>query len=429
MNGLRLRKRFQTHRLGVFCLGIVLLFGIVGLFAPFFASNKPLMVWYNGTLYFPLFRYLLYHGFYTKWLDIFFNVLALLVPFWLLLGRFVVLPACLLLLLFPVKDPAFQPSTASTLDWQAEWNQSSAYTRLNLLLNRVRNQRQNEHLLRYAPDYARVSVKRWLTQAVQRKKSDLLRSGVSPDQLPPQSQLEEKVLQETAPEVIEEITALPTLWNQERLFVLERLKWGDQEEQTYWLEREQFLQSEVEKVGFALWPLLSHFHWEEDAGGNELLNQQVAWWDLTRINRKDLIAALIFGVRISLTVGILAVSLALLIGVPIGAFAGYFGGKWDITVSRLLEIWEAMPTFFMLLMIVAITQSKTIFLVIAVIGFFGWTSFSRYIRAEFFKQRNLPYVEACHSMGFSNRYIMFHHLLPNAIPPVLTLLPFSIMGA
>ena len=176
-------------------------------------------------------------------------------------------------------------------------------------------------------------------------------------------------------------------------------------------------------------PLLSHFHWEDDAGGDQSLNQIVPWWELTRINHKDLLAALIFGVRISLIVGLAAVALALVIGIPIGALAGYYGGKLDILVSRLLEIWEAMPTFFMLLMVVAITQSKSIFIVIGVIGFFGWTGFSRYIRGEFFKQRNLPYVEACHALGFRNSYIIFSHILPNAIPPVLTLLPFAIMGA
>jgi peptide/nickel transport system permease protein len=88
-----------------------------------------------------------------------------------------------------------------------------------------------------------------------------------------------------------------------------------------------------------------------------------------------------------------------------------------------------MPTFFMLLLVVAITQSKSIFLVVAVIGLFSWPNFSRYIRGEFFKQRNLPYVEACHALGFRNPYIMFSHILPNAIPPLLTLLPFAVMGA
>lgn len=176
-------------------------------------------------------------------------------------------------------------------------------------------------------------------------------------------------------------------------------------------------------------PLLSHYHWEDDAGGQQLLNQYLPWWQITRINRKDLLAALIFGIRISMVVGIAAVAIALAIGIPVGALAGFYGGRADIVVSRLLEIWEAMPAFFMLLMVVALMQSKSIFLVIAVIGLFGWTQFSRYIRGEFFKQRHLPYTEACKALGFRDGYIIYRHILPNAIPPVLTLLPFAIMGA
>lgn len=174
---------------------------------------------------------------------------------------------------------------------------------------------------------------------------------------------------------------------------------------------------------------LSSFHWEEDAGGSQHLNQAVSWQDVTRMNRKNLFAALIFGIRVSLMVGILSVGISLIIALPIGSLAGFYAGTFDLIVCRLLEVWEAMPTFFMLLMVVAITQSKSVFLVIAIIGFFGWTGFTRYLRGEFLKQRNLPYVEACRALGYSDMHTIFKHILPNAIPPLLTLLPFSIMGA
>ena len=88
-----------------------------------------------------------------------------------------------------------------------------------------------------------------------------------------------------------------------------------------------------------------------------------------------------------------------------------------------------MPTFFMLLLIVAITQSKSLFLIMGVLGIFGWTGFGRFIRGEALKQRNLPYVLACKNLGFRHPRIMFSHILPNAIPPILTLLPFSMMAA
>ncbi len=197
----------------------------------------------------------------------------------------------------------------------------------------------------------------------------------------------------------------------------------------YLHDRRAWLDRQVQELHFKIMPLIRPFHWEDDAGGDQGLNRFVSWWDLTRINRKDMVAALIFGVRISLSVGILAIGLALLIGIPIGSLSGYYGGKIDLIAYRLIEIWESMPTFFMLLMVVAFLQSKSIFLVIAVIGFFGWTGFSRFVRGEFFRQKQLLYVEACRAMGFRDTTIMFSHLLPNAIPPLLTLVPFAIMGA
>jgi peptide/nickel transport system permease protein len=242
---------------------------------------------------------------------------------------------------------------------------------------------------------------------------------------------------------------IPTLWQQsqdnalaavarreEQLKMLEREPIKNQQqiarvqaEIDYAHDRELWLEEQQKLIHYDVMPLIRPFHWEDDAGGEQSLNRYLPFWELTRVNRKDLVAALIFGVRISLVVGTLAVSLAMFIGLPIGAFAGFYGGKTDIIMSRLLEVWESMPAFFMLLMIVAIMQSKSIFLIVAVIGVFGWTTFSRYLRGEFLKQRNLPYVEACRAMGFGDMRIITTHIFPNAIPPVLTLLPFAIMAA
>lgn len=236
---------------------------------------------------------------------------------------------------------------------------------------------------------------------------------------------------------------MPTLWQEEHnneelemarfkqnsLNTVPKLQKEALASMEYFRERRAWLNSESLKLHHEIMPLIRPFHFEDDAGGSPSLNNLLPFFELTRINRKDLFAALIFGIRISLVVGVLSVALGLIIGLPIGAFAGYYGGSFDIIVSRMLEIWEAMPTFFMLLMIVAITQSKSIFLIIGVIGMFGWTGFSRYLRGEFFKQRNLPYVEACKAQGFSDYRIIFSHIFPNAISPVLTLLPFVIMGA
>lgn len=421
-------RQFKKHHLGYFSFIVVLIFGFVGIYAPFFASSKPIAVNYGGEWFFPLFRYLLYPGFYTKRLDLFFNLMIYTFPlallfFYTMKGKlrfFLILAAvagqigAFFYFAFSTpKDPAADPLKIKEYieaqkknplpDWNLQLKYMTPYEKLNLILKNKLRQEQQYRLSRYSVEYALYATSHGLKKEM-------------PTLWQFQQERENNKFQS-----LEKTMQAATPGSQTFKYAEASLN--------YILDRNQWIQEEQAKISWQVMPLLSHFHWEEDAGGGMALNQVVDWWNLTRINRKDLLAALIFGVRISLVVGIIAVAISLAIGIPVGAFSGYFGGNLDIVVSRLMEIWESMPTFFMLLLVVAIAQSKTIFLVIAVIGIFSWPSFSRYIRGEFFKQRNLPYIEACRSLGFRNGFIIFSHILPNAIPPLLTLLPFAIMGA
>lgn len=398
-------RQFKKKKTGLMGLVVVILFSLIAVFAPFLASSKPLFVYYDGQMYFPLFRYLLFNGFYTKNLDLFFNLLIFTLPPALvmafifrksaavvknILGVFAFFQGFLFItfLLFPLKNPASDVSL--TRQRQQALAQGSV-------------QKTWGFDLRYMNDYAKLNL--ILRYWVRKQQHDRINS------------------------LIKNID-LPTLWQKEKENNERILKGKLKKETSQWYQdRNQWLEEQSKKITFIVMPLLRDFHWEDDAGGSQALNREVPFMELTRINRKDFVAALIFGIRVSLVVGVIAVALSLLIGIPVGSLAGYYAGKIDIIVSRLLEIWEAMPTFLMLLMVVALAQSKSIFLVISVIGIFGWTGFSRYIRAEFFKQRNLSYIEACQSLGFSDARIIFRHILPNAIPPVLTLLPFAIMAA
>lgn len=418
-------RQFCKHPLGKAALIVVGIFCLVGVYAPFLAASKPFVVQYDGEWYFPLFRYLFYQGYYTKRLDIFFNLLIFTFPAALLAiyvlrhnkrSLFVALGLILFLQLASFiyfaygsfKDPAYDKKLSEQRQealrssplpsWDFDLRYMSPYGRLNLVLRNQQRYRQQMRLQKFASKDASKELFKGLPTLWQEQRDN-----------------EEKEMARQK-EVIAANTSQEAVRHAEASI-------------QYILDRRQWIESQQKLLHYEIMPLVRPFHWEDDAGGNQSLNHKVPFWELTRINRKDLMAALIFGVRISLVVGLLSVGLALLIGLPIGALAGYYGGTFDIVVSRLLEIWEAMPTFFMLLMIVAITQSKSIFLVIAIIGIFGWTTFSRYIRGEFFKQRNLPYTEACRALGFSDSKIIFSHIFPNAIPPVLTLLPFAIMGA
>lgn len=419
-------RQFCKHTLGKVALIVVGIFCLVGIYAPFLAASKPLIVNYDGEWYFPLFRYLFYQGYYTKRLDIFFNLLMFTFPAMLLAAYLLNRPKRWRNIMFgvlflaqvglfihfaygPSHDPAFDPLLSKQRQealqsyplpsWDFDLRFLNDYGRLNLVLRYQQRYRQQQRLQKYASFYD----------------GKMLFQGL------PTLWQEERDNEEQEIKRLKDILASPSESKESQAYAEASIN--------YILDRHHWIQSQQDLLHNEIMPLIRPFHWEDDAGGSQSLNQLVPFWELTRINRKDLMAALIFGVRISLVVGILSVGLALAIGLPIGALAGFYGGTFDIIVSRLLEIWEAMPTFFMLLMIVAITQSKSIFLVIAIIGIFGWTSFSRYMRGEFFKQRNLPYTEACKALGYNDSKIIFSHIFPNAIPPVLTLLPFAIMGA
>lgn len=143
---------------------------------------------------------------------------------------------------------------------------------------------------------------------------------------------------------------------------------------------------------------------------------------------RDLLSGLIHGSRVSLSVGFIAAGIALLIGITLGSMAGYYGGKVDLLVMRFVEIMMTLPTFFLIITIVAIYGSS-IWYIMAAIGFTSWTGDAKLIRGEVLKVRNMEYVTAANSIGFSSKQIIFRHVIPNAIAPVLVSGAFAIAGA
>jgi peptide/nickel transport system permease protein len=142
----------------------------------------------------------------------------------------------------------------------------------------------------------------------------------------------------------------------------------------------------------------------------------------------DVLAQLIYGTRISLTVGFLAVGLYLTIGAVVGAVAGYVGGALDMAVSRVIEVVLLFPSFFLILTLVALL-GPSIYIIMFVIGITGWPTIARLIRAEVLKQRTLDYVTAARACGASHARIVFRHLLPNSLGPALVAAPFGVAGA
>lgn len=143
---------------------------------------------------------------------------------------------------------------------------------------------------------------------------------------------------------------------------------------------------------------------------------------------RDVLARLIYGFRLSVLFALLLTAIGVVIGIIIGSIQGYFVGKVDLVTQRLIEIWNSMPELYLLIIFASIFK-PSIGLLIILLSLFGWMGLSDYVRAEFLRGRNLDYVLSARSMGVSNLGIMFKHLLPNSMVPVLTFLPFRISGA
>lgn len=151
------------------------------------------------------------------------------------------------------------------------------------------------------------------------------------------------------------------------------------------------------------------------------------WLGTDKLGR-DVMAGVLHGARISLSIGFVSVGIALGIGLTLGALAGYFGGWIDLVISRLFELMLAIPTFFLLITIAA-TLRPNIFYTMMVIGFTSWVGIARFTRNEFLKVRNLDYVTAAVALGVPTRRIMARHILPNALAPVLVSVVLGIAAA
>lgn len=190
------------------------------------------------------------------------------------------------------------------------------------------------------------------------------------------------------------------------------------------LERSSLLKLDHNDFGlsFSLQPPIP-FHWEENV--LDVTNKDF----LLRINGQPLIPAMLFGLRYSFSIAFLTCALAFTIGSSIGAISGYFGGKIDLFISRIIEVWESMPTLVVVLLLVSYTKEAHFFFVSFVLALFSWTSIARLVRIEMIKQKHLCYVQVLKNMEISKWRILFKHLLPNSYWSLLSLLPNALIGA
>lgn len=204
---------------------------------------------------------------------------------------------------------------------------------------------------------------------------------------------------------------------------------GDFETTTDYLD--PFIVAQFKKPGnFAIYPP-NHYHFntinyfakEPNPSGPSADN-----WLGTDDRGRDVFARLLYGFRISVLFGLALTVFGVLLGVFTGALQGFYGGKTDLIAQRVIEIWGAMPELYLLIIFAAVFD-PSLGLLLLLLSLFGWMGLSDYVRAEFLRNRQLDYVRAAKALGLSNGQIMWRHILPNSMTPVVTFLPFRMSAA
>ncbi len=180
--------------------------------------------------------------------------------------------------------------------------------------------------------------------------------------------------------------------------------------------------------GWAIWPLIPYsFNTSVDRPGAAPLppnGQNLLGTDDTK---RDVLARVIYGFRLSILFTLIVTGVASLIGIFAGAIQGFFGGWLDLVFQRIIEIWSATPSLYVIIIMFAIL-GRSFWLLVALMILFSWTGLVGVVRAEFLRARNLEYVRAAKALGVGNMTIMFRHMLPNAMVATLTFMPFIVTG-
>jgi microcin C transport system permease protein len=151
-------------------------------------------------------------------------------------------------------------------------------------------------------------------------------------------------------------------------------------------------------------------------------------WLGTDDQGRDVVARLIYGFRISVLFGLILAGISSVVGIFAGAVQGYFGGWVDLAFQRVIEIWTAIPSLYLLIIVSSII-TPSFFVLLGILLLFSWVSLVGVVRAEFLRARNFEYVRAARALGLSNARIMVKHVLPNAMVATLTFLPFILNGS
>jgi len=195
------------------------------------------------------------------------------------------------------------------------------------------------------------------------------------------------------------------------------------------LSWKQARDQESDEFGFALWPPIPWNPQQFDADAIKERPSLASGHLLGTDDRgRDVLARLVHGCVVAITVGVVAMGIATLIGVLLGVTAGYFGRWVDLALSRVVEVVMCFPTFFLIIAVISFVPPSIVNIML-VIGLVSWTGIFRLIRGEVLKCRAQEYVTAAEALGIPRRSVMFRHILPNAVAPVFVAVAFGIAGA
>lgn len=143
---------------------------------------------------------------------------------------------------------------------------------------------------------------------------------------------------------------------------------------------------------------------------------------------RDVAARLLYGFRVSVLFGLALTAIGVVLGVIFGALQGYFAGRIDLFFQRFIEVWGSVPELYLLIILASMFEPGLLILLV-ILSLFGWMGLSDYVRAEFLRNRMLDYVMAARALGLSNFQIIWRHVLPNSLTPVIAFLPFRITAS
>ncbi len=184
-----------------------------------------------------------------------------------------------------------------------------------------------------------------------------------------------------------------------------------------------------DKGDFALWPVIQWDPYESNSRVESYPSKPTSTNILGTDDRgRDVFTRILYGFKYSITYAVAVWFISLVIGTTLGGFMGFFGGMVDFLGQRIVEVMSTVPQFFLLIILVSIF-TPSLFLLIVITCLFSWINISYYVRGEFLKNRNKEFVEAARSLGASNLKIIFKHILPNSLTPIITFAPFTIASS